>query len=186
VASIFGAKWISEPNKQAEMSVNHSLLVERRMRFMPLTVGPSDSVAHARSLLDERRINHLPVVFRGRLVGIVSSHDLQARAFSAKHPALAKALDAHPDRVRVNSVMTTKVRTVKPSDNAGYAAELMLRKHIGALPVVEQGRLAGIITRSDFVDGSFKSGMRAKARMGKGTSHTGTEETKTNTASMSK
>jgi acetoin utilization protein AcuB len=136
------------------MNAKQPMLVERRMKFMPCTVQPSDSVAHARALLDERRINHLPVVSKGRLVGIVSSQDLRTRAFSARS-ALAKALEAHPDRVRVNSVMTIKVQTVTPSDSLGHAAELMLCEHIGALPVVEHGRLAGIITRSDLDDSSL-------------------------------
>ena len=104
------------------MNASQPLLVERCMRFMPCTVEPSDSVAHVCALLDEHRINHLPVVSHGRLVGIVSSHDVRARGPSARHPALAKALEAHPDRIRVNSVMTSEVRTVKPSDNLGDAA----------------------------------------------------------------
>jgi CBS domain-containing protein len=134
------------------MNTGQPLLVERRMRFMPCTVEPSDSVAHARALLDEHRIKHLPVIFKERLVGIVSAHDLRACAFSGRHPELAKALERSPDRVRVNSVMTTEVRTVKPSDNLGYAVHLMHHKHIDALPVLEQGRLAGIIGRSDLPD----------------------------------
>jgi acetoin utilization protein AcuB len=160
------------------MNAKLALRVERRMRFMPCTVEPSDSVAHARALLEERRINHLPVVSKGRLVGIVSSHDLRARAFSTTHPELAKALEVHPDRVRVNSVMTTEVRTVKPSDNLSYAADLMLRKHIGALPVVEQGRLAGILSRSDFVGGSFAPGVKTKTQMNRGKSRSDSEESK--------
>jgi CBS domain-containing membrane protein len=101
------------------MNVEQPFLVERRMRFMPCTVEPSDSVAHARALLDEHRIKHLPVIFKERLVGIVTSHGLTARALSGRHPKLAKSLEMHPDRVRVNSVMTTGVRTVKPTDNLG-------------------------------------------------------------------
>jgi CBS domain-containing protein len=134
---------------QNEMNTSLALPVERCMRFMPCTVQPSDSVAHARALLEERHITHLPVVSKERLVGIVSTHDLRAHALSSKHRALAKALEVHPDRVKVNSVMTAEVRTVTPSDNLEHAAELMLREHIGALPVVEQGRLAGIINRTD-------------------------------------
>ncbi len=44
------------------MKAETPLLVERMMKFMPWTVQPSDSVAHARALLDEHRINHLPVL----------------------------------------------------------------------------------------------------------------------------
>ena len=134
------------------MNAIQPLLVERRMKFMPSTVQPSDSVAHARALLDECRSNHLPVVSKGRLVGIVSSRDLQPGPRSAKLPAIAKALEMHPDRVTVESVMTTAVQTAKPSDEVNYVAELMRRKHLGVLPVVEQGRLVGVISRIDIVD----------------------------------
>ena len=146
------------------MNTRQPSLVERRMRFMPCTIEVSDSVAHARALLDERRIKHLPVMSSERLVGIVSARDLEARAFSAMHSSLAKALEMHPDRVRINSVMTADVRTVTPSDNLAYAAQLMRRKDIGALPVVEHGRLAGIITRSDLPDG-LVPGARTKVGM---------------------
>jgi CBS domain-containing protein len=160
------------------MNAGQPLLVERRMRFMPCTVEPSDSVAHARALLYEHRIKHLPVVSEERLVGIVSVHDLQARAFFGRHPRLARALEMYPDRVRVNSVMTTEVRTVKPSDNLGYAEHLMHRNHIGALPVLEQGRLAGIISRSDLPDVSFAPVVKTKVRMTKGKSHSSARESK--------
>jgi CBS domain-containing protein len=134
------------------MNTREPLLVERRMRFMPCTVEPSDSVAHARALLDERRIKHFPVMSKERLVGIVSPHDLEPHAFSGRRSRLAKALETHPDRVRITLVMTTEVRTVTPLDDLAYAAKLMRLEHISALPVLERGRLAGIISRSDLLD----------------------------------
>jgi CBS domain-containing protein len=141
-----------EPQEQPDMNTKQPCVVERRMRFMPCTVEPSDSVAHARALLDERRIKHLPVVSNERLVGIVSANDLDTRAFSGRHSGLAEALVKHPDRVRINSVMTTDVRTVGPSHNLVSAARLIQRADIGALPVLEHGRLVGIISRSDLGD----------------------------------
>ena len=133
------------------MKAENLLLVERVMKFMPWTVQPSDSVAHARALLDEHRINHLPVLLKGNLVGIVSTRDLQASKLSRKAPAIGRALETRPDRVRVASVMTTNVHIARPSDTLGDAADLMRRKHVGALPVVEEGQLRGIITRSDVI-----------------------------------
>ena len=147
---------------QAKTNIKQPALVERRMRFMPCTVEPWDSVAHARALLDERRIKHLPVMSNERLVGIVTAHDLQARAFPGKHSPLAKALAEHPDRVRINSVMTTDVRSVAPSDDLAYAAQLMRRAHIGALPVLEHGRLAGIINRGD-LSGALGAPVKTRA-----------------------
>jgi acetoin utilization protein AcuB len=159
------------------MNTRQPSLVERRMRFMPCTVEPSDSVAHARALLDERRIKHLPVMSNERLVGIVSAHDLDTRSFYAKRPAFAKILEAHPDRIKINSVMTTDVRTVMPSDNLAYAAQLMRRNHIGALPVLEHDRLAGIISRSDVLN-ILAPGIKTKAGMIGATSNSGARGSK--------
>jgi CBS-domain-containing membrane protein len=66
------------------MKAENLLLVDRVMKFMPWTVQPSASVAHARALLDEQRINNLPVISKGKLVGVVSARDLQASTLSLK------------------------------------------------------------------------------------------------------
>jgi CBS domain-containing protein len=65
---------------------------------------------------------------------------------------MREALEMHPDRVPVNAVMTTEVYTAKPSDTLTYAAQLMLRKRVNALPIVEEGRLLAILSRHDIVD----------------------------------
>jgi len=138
------------------MKAQNLLLVERAMKFMPWTVQPSDSVAHARALLDEHRINDLPVLLKGRLVGIVSTRNLEARKLSQKAAGIRRALETHPDRVKVVSVMTTNVPIVRPSDTLQDAIDLMLRKHVGTLPVIEQGNLRGIINRSDIAGASLE------------------------------
>jgi hypothetical protein len=104
------------------MNTIQQLSVERRMKLMPCTVRPSDSVAHARALLEERQISLLPVVSKERLVGIVSSRDLRSTRHAAMHRAIAKALEMRPDCVNVRSVRTTHVHTAKPSDDLAYAA----------------------------------------------------------------
>jgi acetoin utilization protein AcuB len=133
------------------MKAENLLLVHRVMKFMPWTVQPSDSVAHARALLDEQRINNLPVISKGKLVGVVSAHDLQASTLSPKAHANKRDLAIHPDRVRVASVMTTTVQIARPKDTLAAAAALMRREHVGALPVMEGDHLRGIINRSDII-----------------------------------
>jgi acetoin utilization protein AcuB len=128
------------------------LSVGRRMHFMPPTVEPSDSVAHARALLEEFGIKHLPVVSEGQLVGIISSRDLRVSRYPRRRAAFEKALELHPERITVREVMITRVDTATPSDTLTSAAKLMLRRHVGALPVLERGHLIGIIRRSDIGD----------------------------------
>lgn len=127
---------------------------------MPWTVQPSDSVAHARAILDECRINHLPVLLKGKLVGIVSTRDLHASKLSRRAPALKRVFETRLDRVRVASVMTTNVHIATPSDTLEHAAGIMRREHVGALPVVEEAHLRAIITRSDIIAAFLALGTR--------------------------
>ena len=132
------------------MKAENPLLVERIMKFMPWTVQPADSVADARALLDEQRISHLPVLSEGKLVGVVSARDLQTGRRRKGH-AIKCAIETHPDRVKVASVMTTTVHTARPRDTLAAAATLMRREHVGALPVMEGEHLRGIINRCDII-----------------------------------
>jgi len=131
------------------------LLIEEWMTTTLHSVRPLDSVAHARAILEEHRINQMPVVTDGRLVGIVTDRDLRdaptvVRAATAEAGSIEGA-EATPDRISVETVMTTNVLTLKPSDPLEKAAELMRRERIGALPIVEKGHLRGILTRSDIL-----------------------------------
>ncbi len=142
------------------------MLIEEWMTTALRSVRPLDSVAHARAILEEHRINQMPVVTDGRLVGIVTDRDLRdaptvVKAATAEAGSI-EAAEATPGRISVETVMTTNVLTLKPSDPLEKAAELMRRERIGAVPIVEKGRLRGILTRSDilkaFVAMSGKAG----------------------------
>jgi acetoin utilization protein AcuB len=112
-------------------------------------VKPRDTVRHARALLERHRINQLPVVVDDRLVGIVTDRDLRD-AFPAV-PEVSAALGGDLGSRPVEDVMTRAVITVTPSDVLTEAAHRMRRERIGALPVVDNGRLVGILTRSDML-----------------------------------
>ena len=136
------------------------MLIERWMKFAVHTVKPLDSVAHARALLEEHRINQLPVVVNGRLAGIVTDRDLRD-APRAVQIASAEAGDkgtapTKPELIPVETVMTTNVLTLEPKDSLTRAASLMRQERIGAIPIVENGVLRGIITRSDILDAFLK------------------------------
>jgi len=122
-------------------------------------VKPHDSVAHARALLEEHRINQLPVVVNGYLVGIVTDRDLRdafpSVAELAGPPARRKP-GVSPDLIPVESVMMQNVLTLGPTDTVEEAARLMRRERIGAVPIVEGKRLVGILTRSDVLDAFAK------------------------------
>lgn len=122
--------------------------IDAWMKHPVLTVKPLDSVVHARALMARERVNQLPVVSNGHLVGMVTDRDLRDA-----YPSVAETgvLDASgdPERVPVESVMAFNVLTLAPDQTMAEAAQLMRRERIGAVPIVDERRLVGILTRSD-------------------------------------
>lgn len=129
--------------------------IGRLMKIPVHTVKPRDTVARARALIEEYRINQLPVVVNRVLVGIVTDRDLRdapAAVTGAAEAATRAHLSASPaDKITVESVMTTNVLTLTPAHTVADAARLMRRERIGAIPIVEHNALAGILTRSDIL-----------------------------------
>jgi acetoin utilization protein AcuB len=121
----------------------------------PVTVKPRDSVLAARHLMEEHRFNQLPVVVDGRLVGVVTDRDLRD-AFPSVLDVLRRrrghASGADPAAIAVEDVMSRNVLSLDPDGLVVDAARLMRRERIGAVPVVDHGRLVGILTRSDVLD----------------------------------
>lgn len=116
----------------------------------PLTVVPDATVRSAIGLLREKGIQHLPVVDdAGRLVGMLTDRDLRHAALV---PALAEHLNWEHRRLkalRVRDVMTWTVVTTDPDVTVVQAGWTMFQRRIGSLPVVEGGRLVGILTEHD-------------------------------------
>lgn len=119
------------------------MLIRDVMRTKVVTVTSVTRVAEAVRLVQERGIRHLPVVDEERLVGIVSDRDLK-RVMHEPHGPIG--------RVAVAEIMTRAVITVGPVVPVEEAARIMLEEKISALPVVEHGRLVGIVTETDVVE----------------------------------
>jgi acetoin utilization protein AcuB len=129
--------------------------IEHLMKLAVHTVKPQDTVAHARAILEEHRINQLPVVVNRKLVGIATDRDLRdapAAVGVAAQSAGAARNPPAPEQIPVEAVMTTNVLTLTPADSVAEAARLMRRERIGAVPIVDRGALVGIIARSDILD----------------------------------
>jgi acetoin utilization protein AcuB len=127
------------------------MLVEKRMKRDPVTVSPDDSFRHAMTLIRQKGIRHLPVVEEGRLLGIVTDRDIRQAS-----PSPATSLEIHElhyllEKVKIREIMTRKVFTVTPESPIEEAARLMLEHKIGGLPVLQAGRLVGIITETDIL-----------------------------------
>jgi acetoin utilization protein AcuB len=126
--------------------------VRDRMSRGVVTVHSDALVRGAIELMRRRRLRHLPVVDReGHLVGIVTDRDLRQVVFDpAIQDRLGRAAEALQG-LTVRDVMTWGVVTVRPESEIRHAAWLMHEMKVGALPVVENGRVVGILTERDVV-----------------------------------
>jgi len=114
-----------------------------------VTIHPSASLYRARALMNEKGIRHLPVVDdEGALVGLLTQSDVLAASDS-----ILKDRDSQLDVAHfpVEDAMVTDVDTVPPGASLRQAALYLERHKIGCLPVVERGKLVGIVTDTDFV-----------------------------------
>ena len=126
--------------------------VRQWMRAPVTTIGPDTPVRDATARMRAQGIRHLPVVDgRGRLVGIVTDRDLRQVVFDAALLGRAgEEADALGERP-VREIMTWGVVTVTPATDLRAAASIMRERRLGALPVVDGGRVVGILTEHDLV-----------------------------------
>ncbi|HEX7128181.1 MAG TPA: CBS domain-containing protein, partial [Thermodesulfobacteriota bacterium] len=112
---------------------------------------PGTPVSEAKQVMERRRIRHLPVVEGDRLVGIVTDRDIRLNLPSPATSLSVWEINYLLARLTVGEVMTKRPITIEPDREATDAAKLMLEHRIGALPVVENGALVGIVTETDLL-----------------------------------
>lgn len=100
-----------------------------------VSVSPRDTIAIARDRLRVHQIHHLLVLDDGAVVGVIAMRDLAGI----------------PETTSVDEVMTREVATIDADATLRRAASLMIRGTTGCLPVLEEGKVAGIITTTDLM-----------------------------------
>ena len=132
-----------------------------------ITTRPDTPVLEARQLMVRERIRHLLVTDeKGELLGIVTDRDIRLNLPSQATSLSVWELNHLLSRLTVGSVMTASVMTVGPDREARDAAQLMLDHKIGALPVVGDGRLIGIVTETDLLRAFVRAADAAAAQRG--------------------
>ncbi len=124
-------------------------LVRDRMSPNPITIDPKTALPEAHKLMKECHIRRLPVVDHGELVGIVTLGDIREAGASDMKSLSIFELHYLLAKLTVDKIMTPDPITLSPNSTIGEAAGIMLENKISGLPVVDNGRLVGIITESD-------------------------------------
>ena len=126
------------------------LLVENWMNPNVITVDADDSMLDATKILKEHDIRHLPVLEKGKLVGVITDRDLKRAS-----PSDATTLEAHEllyliATIKVREIMTKNPITVPYNYTIEEAAEILLQAKISGMPVVDKdGDVIGTITQTD-------------------------------------
>jgi len=110
--------------------------VRELMTTEPITVEPDATLGEVATLMKQEDCGSIPVVEAGRLVGIVTDRDIVIRGVAA---------GTDPKTERVSTIMSADPVTIGADDNVTEAEKIMADRQIRRLPVVEDGRLVGII-----------------------------------------
>jgi predicted transcriptional regulator len=114
-----------------------------------VTISASERLSMVEDIMTLGRVRHMPVVQGGELVGVVSERDLLRASLSelSEHRADERRMFLHV--VEISRVMSSPPVVIGPDATIREAALLMADRKIGCLPVVEGGRLIGIVTETD-------------------------------------
>lgn len=126
-----------------------TLLVRDWMTPNPITIVPKTTLPEAHQLMKRSNIRRLPVVDRGRLVGIVTLGDVREAEPSDATSLSIYELSYLLSKLTVDKIMTRDPLTISPQASIREAAQVMLEHKIGGLPVMEGEQLVGVITESD-------------------------------------
>lgn len=126
------------------------MTIERRMTLNPVTISPDASVVEASELMKKEKVHRLPVLDKDKkLVGVISEKDILYAS-----PSPASSLSIHEmayllSQLTVRKLMTKNPVTISKDVPVEEAARIMVDEDLSCLPVVEEDRLVGIVSKSD-------------------------------------
>ncbi len=128
-------------------------MAERRVRDIMQTkivqISAEERLSTVEDIMTLGRVRHMPVVRGGQLVGVVSERDLLRASLSNLSSFGSEQRRAFLSAVEIAKVMSSPAVVVGPEVAVQQAALTMAERKIGCLPVVEDGRLIGLITETD-------------------------------------
>jgi len=125
------------------------MLVKDIMAYNVITVSSDTYVLDAERIMEFHRIGRLPVVDKGKLVGLITKDDILKASPSSTTPANQRQLFYLMSKLMVKDIMKTNVVTVTQDTTVEKAVAIAQKNKIGCLVVVEGDRVAGVISQTD-------------------------------------
>jgi len=121
------------------------------MSSRPVTIPAGERLSTVEDIMTLGGVRHMPVVKRGRLVGVVSERDLLRASLSALSGVGSEERRAFLNAVEISEVMSEPPITIDADASVEEAAHLMAEHKIGCLPVLEKEELVGMVTETDLL-----------------------------------
>jgi len=115
------------------------------------TISSEDRVIHARRIMIDEDIARIPVVDQGKLVGMISDNEITFALAKIKRSFPLGRQKHQLEELLVEDVMKTPAIWTQPNMSIETAASIMLKKNVGALPIIENGKIIGIVSRTDLL-----------------------------------
>lgn len=126
------------PRSEVRADLAQRPTVASLMRTPPVAIAQSESLERADRIMRDAGVHQLVVVDGERLIGIVTRHDLITQS-------------GYFDRTRVDAVMTQDPISISPAATLRAAVDILLDEDINALPVLDDGKLVGVLSKSDLL-----------------------------------
>jgi CBS domain-containing protein len=139
---------LDELSHDPYLSGNQSpLLASQIMSTNVVTLNPTDTLAKAWRLIVKSRFRHVPILYKRKLVGILSDRGLLEELFEIKDHLIQGTKAEH-----VSDVMVRNVLISRPNTEISHIAQIFVEEKIGSMPIIdEKDKLVGILTRSDIL-----------------------------------
>lgn len=128
------------------------MYVRNRMTKDPHTISSDASISDAVALMKEKSLKRVPVVEGEKVVGILTQGDINKVSPTAATSLSVFEINYLLNKLKVKDAMSKKLISIEAEELLESAAVIMREERIGTLPVVENGKLVGIITESDIFD----------------------------------
>jgi acetoin utilization protein AcuB len=125
---------------KARQAAKKSPTVGQHMTPCPHTIQPNRSLTAATKVMRENQIRHLPVIERGRVIGVISQRDVLI---------METLPGVNPTDVRVEEAMVSEVYTVEPETPLAEAIDTMIERRVGSAIVCEGDDVVGVFTTVD-------------------------------------
>ena len=126
--------------------------VKDLMKKKLITVSPDDRVIHARRVMIDEDIARLPVLDNGALIGMISDNEIAFALAQIKRSVPLGKQKKRLEELFVEDIMKKPAVWVKSNITAEEAAKIMLEKNVGVLPLIENDKLIGVISRTDLLN----------------------------------